>query len=107
GGTHVYSPWWLYQEQLRGDLDFARGYHIEIYSGKGMPSVGTGAGLEHYNGGGSWGRRFKEDVRRYHGSFINLAGRGEMIPNEGSYCEIDPAVKDRWGIPVLRFHWQW
>jgi choline dehydrogenase-like flavoprotein len=30
-----------------------------------------------------------------------------MIPNEKSYCEIDPAVVDRWGIPVLRFHWQW
>ena len=30
-----------------------------------------------------------------------------MIPNEKSYCEIDPNVVDRWGIPVLRFHWQW
>jgi choline dehydrogenase-like flavoprotein len=30
-----------------------------------------------------------------------------MIPNERSYCEIDPAVVDRWGIPVLRFHWEW
>ncbi len=30
-----------------------------------------------------------------------------MIPNERSYCEIDPAVKDRWGIPVLRFHFRW
>jgi choline dehydrogenase-like flavoprotein len=29
-----------------------------------------------------------------------------MIPNEGSYCELDPVVKDRYGIPVLRFHWQ-
>jgi choline dehydrogenase-like flavoprotein len=30
-----------------------------------------------------------------------------MIPNEDSFCEIDPEVKDRWGIPVLRFHWKW
>ena len=30
-----------------------------------------------------------------------------MIPNEGSYCEIDPQLKDRYGIPVLRFHWSW
>jgi choline dehydrogenase-like flavoprotein len=34
-------------------------------------------------------------------------GRGEMIPNDKSFCEIDPLVKDKWGIPVLRFHWQW
>jgi choline dehydrogenase-like flavoprotein len=30
-----------------------------------------------------------------------------MIPNEQCYCEIDPQVVDRWGIPVLRFHWAW
>ena len=30
-----------------------------------------------------------------------------MIPNEHSYCEIDPAKVDQWGIPVLKFHWQW
>src|SRR5207244_5400143 len=29
-----------------------------------------------------------------------------MIPNENSYCEIDPKVVDQWGIPVLRFHWK-
>ena len=27
-----------------------------------------------------------------------------MMPNEDSYCEIDPNVVDKWGIPVLRFH---
>ena len=30
-----------------------------------------------------------------------------MIPNEDSFCELDPTVKDKWGIPVLRFHWKW
>ena len=30
-----------------------------------------------------------------------------MIPNENCYCELDPDIKDKWGIPVLRFHWQW
>jgi choline dehydrogenase-like flavoprotein len=30
-----------------------------------------------------------------------------MIPNEDSYCEIDPGTKDKYGIPVLRFHWKW
>ena len=38
---------------------------------------------------------------------ISFAGRGEMIPNENSYCEIDPTKKDKWDIPVLRFHWKW
>ena len=38
---------------------------------------------------------------------MKLDGRGEMIPNERSYCELDRERKDKWGIPVLRFHWEW
>ncbi len=106
GGAHSYAPWWLYREQLRGDLGFARGYHIEFGGGRGLPGVGTGAGLERFTRG-SYGVRFKADARRYYGSFMNFSGRGEMIPNEHSFCELDPAVKDRWGIPVLRFSWHW
>jgi choline dehydrogenase-like flavoprotein len=56
---------------------------------------------------GSFGRKFKEDARRFYGSFIGFAGRGEMIPNDDSYCDLDPVVRDKWGIPVLRFHWKW
>ena len=105
-GTQVYVPWWLYGEQLAGRLGFARGYHIEYGGGKRMPEFGTAAGIE-WLSGGSYGARFKRDVRRYYGSFVSFDGRGEMIPNDGSWCEIDPRVKDRFGIPVLRFHWQW
>lgn len=106
GGAHAYVPWWLYQEQHAGKLNFARGYHFEFQSGRRMPGVSTSWGLEKFTGG-SYGKRFKEDSRRYFGSFLGFTGRGEMIPNEDSFCELDPAVKDKWGIPVLRFHWKW
>jgi len=106
GGGHVYVPWWLYQEQHAGKLGFARGYHIEFGSGRQMPGVGTMSGLDWLNGG-TYGKAYKQDARRYYGSFLGFAGRGEMIPNEDSFCEIDPTVKDKWGIPVLRFHWKW
>jgi choline dehydrogenase-like flavoprotein len=105
GGMHVYAPWWMYKEQHAGKLDFARGYHIEIGAGRGMPSFGATAGLADFVGG--YGKKFKEDMRRYYGSFVSLVCRGEMIPNEDSYCEIDSDNKDRYGIPTLRFHWKW
>src|ERR1700704_1447913 len=105
-GHQLYVPWWLYQEQHAGNLGFARGYHIEFGGGKRMPGYGTGAGMEWLTGG-SYGLKFKQDVRRYYGSFVNFDGRGEMIPNEQSFCETDPGVKAKWGIPVLRFHWRW
>ena len=40
-------------------------------------------------------------------TFIGFSGRGEMIPNPDTFCEIDPNVVDKWGIPVLRFHFAW
>jgi choline dehydrogenase-like flavoprotein len=105
-GMHVYTPWWLYREQAEGKLDFPRGYHIELGGGRRMPGAGIFDGLESLTGG-TYGRKLKEDARRYYGSFIYFAGRGEMIPNEKSFCELDPQNKDAWGIPVLRFHFEW
>jgi hypothetical protein len=102
GGAHLFMPWWLDNSRL----DFPRGYHIEIWGGRRMPGYGFMGGIQRLAGGG-YGRQLKEDYRRYYGSIIGFSGRGEMIPNEDSYCEIDPNTVDRWGIPVLRFHFQW
>jgi choline dehydrogenase-like flavoprotein len=106
GGLHVYSPWWLYKEQLAGKLGFARGYHVEFGTGKGMTG-GAALLASETAGRTSFGLKMKEEARRYYGSHVTFTGRGEMIPNDDSYCEIDPKVVDKWGIPVLRFHWKW
>ena len=106
GGLHVYAPWWLYKQQLAGKLGFARGYHVEFGTGKGMPG-GNAPYLPDEGGRTSYGAKMKEDARRYYGSFVHFSGRGEMIPNDDSYCELDPKVVDKWGIPVLRFNWKW
>ena len=106
-GMHLYMPWWGYQEQAKGRLDFARGYHVEFGGGRRMPDAWTFAGLGEATGG-AYGRPFKEAARRYYGSHLYFAGRGEMIPNEDCYCEIDPdGTVDQWGIPTLKFHWKW
>ncbi len=112
GGAHLYMPWWLDNRTL----DFPRGYHIEIGGGFRMPGAGTLGNIQNYTGTdasgrriapGGYGTQLKDDYRRLYGSTVNFAGRGEMVPNENSYCEIDPTVVDRWGIPVLRFHFKW
>ena len=103
GGAHLYMPWWLDNKKL----DFPRGYHIEIWGGMGMPGAGFMGGIHNLPGGGGYGAALKADYRKYYGANIGFSGRGEMIPNEKSYCELDPAAKDKYGIPVLRFHWEW
>jgi choline dehydrogenase-like flavoprotein len=110
GGMHVYSPWWLDNKKL----DFPRGYHIEYGGGFGMPLYGFSWGIEKLNGempikgkrkeAGGYGASLKEDYRYFYGSHIGMAGRGESIAREDNYCEIDPTVVDKFGIPVLRFN---
>ena len=102
GSQHIYMPWWIDNTKV----DFPRGYHIEPGGGRGMPGYGFMGGIQKVQGGG-YGKKLKDDYRRLYGSFVGFAGRGEMVPNEHSFCEIDPHVVDRWGIPVLRFHWRW
>ena len=103
GGGHIYMPWWLDNRAL----GFPRGYHIEVWGGLGTPSYGFMGEIQRYGPGGGWGAQLKRDYRRFYGSTIGFSGRGEMIPNADSYCELDPDTVDRWGIPVLRFHWKW
>ncbi len=102
GGMHLYMPWWNYRKKM----GFPRGYHIEIDGGRGMPRPGLFASAHRFIGGG-YGPELKKKYRKYYGAFVRFAGRGEMIPNEDCWCEIDPLAVDQWGIPVLCFHWKW
>lgn len=99
GGQHIYIPFWLYKEQKNGTLDFPRGYHFEIGGRFGIPPATALPRV--------WGADLKKAVRSASGATIGLTLRGEMIPNKDTFCEIDPTIKDRFGIPVLRFAFRW
>jgi len=101
GGMHMYLPWWKFDRKN----DFLRGYHTEFGGGRDMPGVGDHDYLcDEFEG---YGSALKQACKKRYGTFIGFGGRGEMIPNENCYCEIDPSAVDQWGIPVLRFHWKW
>lgn len=57
--------------------------------------------------GGGYGASLKDDYRYFYGATFGMSGRGEAIAREDNYCEIDPNVVDKYGIPVLRFHYNW
>ena len=100
-GNHLYIPWWDNEGQKDGSLNFTRGYHFEVDGGFGSPGMGVASHVDGY------GKQAKNEVRDLFGTSIGLSLRGEMVQSENCYCEIDEEVKDKWGIPVLKFHWKW
>ncbi len=99
--NHLFIPWWGHKKHAKGELDFPRGYHFEISSGFGEPGSGFSGSLQGY------GKELKDQAKQYYGAGVYFALRGEMLPNDHCYMEIDEKVTDKWGIPVVKFHWKW
>ncbi len=77
--------------------DFIRGYGFEGESGATMFP-------EHAESTPGFGKAFKKTIRDHAGAFISMGGFGEVLARYENYVDIDPQVKDKWGVPVLRFH---
>ncbi len=75
--------------------DYIRRHALTLHGG-----FGSGAGGS--VGGYLFGEDFKRDVRRWYGTGCSVAGQGEGIHNPNNFVEIDPDVKDVWGIPAVR-----
>jgi choline dehydrogenase-like flavoprotein len=79
--------------------DFIRGYGFEGGSGMGMYPDSA-------HGTPGFGASFKKQVRDRAGAFISMGGFGEVLARYEHSVSIDPAMKDHWGIPVLRFDYR-
>ncbi|MBV8808198.1 MAG: GMC family oxidoreductase [Acidobacteriaceae bacterium] len=76
--------------------DFLRGYRFDggasqqLYEQAFMlPGFGSG-----------WRDRVRREIPYY----FSIEAQGECLPRFDNYVELDPEVKDAWGIPVLRIH---
>ena len=98
---HVVIPWWKYDRKNK----FAGGYHVEVYGGFAMPSLMFSGQVARHSEG--YGAEFKQAARDYFGAFVGVKGTGESFANPKSYVEIDDKTADRWGVPVLRVHFEW
>jgi choline dehydrogenase-like flavoprotein len=79
--------------------NFIRGYGFEGSSGTTMmpQSVFATPGF---------GASYKKAVRDYAGAYISMGGFGEVLARYENHVAIDPNVKDKWGVPVLQFNYQ-
>jgi choline dehydrogenase-like flavoprotein len=78
---------------------FIRGYGFE---GGGGTTMFPGAAI----GRPGFGASYKKQVRDYAGAYLSIGGFGEVLSRYENQVELDPVVKDRWGVPVLRFNYK-
>jgi hypothetical protein len=108
-GGHLYIPWWIDNKKL----DFPRGYHVELSGGRRMPSAGfggTSSASADSTPDEKWAATASSSSRTTASSTAPpsaLPGRGEMIPNADSYCELDPNTWIASAFRCLRFSFKW
>lgn len=51
-----------------------------------------------------FGHEWREKVRTEIPYMFSIEAQGECLPHYDNYVELDPEVKDAWGIPALRIH---
>ncbi len=79
--------------------DFLRGYGFQ-----------GGADREGWTRGENlpgFGAEFKHALRTPAPWRFSFYGFGECLPRSTNYVELDPDMKDAWGIPALRIHCEW
>jgi choline dehydrogenase-like flavoprotein len=78
--------------------DFVRGY--------GFQGVSGCASFPGYAGEvPGFGASFKARVRELYPTPIGIGAFGEVLARYENQVDIDPDVKDAWGVPALRFHY--
>ena len=79
---------------------FIRGY--AIYMGGGC-----GEFPGHYGQIEGFGSKYKREIKRYYPTPVGALIQAPALPNPNNYVDIDPEKKDIFGIPQLRFHYEW
>jgi choline dehydrogenase-like flavoprotein len=94
-GAGIYIP--RFRNLKDKQRDFIRGYGFE-----------GGGGSSEYPGFArkipGFGAKFKEEVKKNSATVISIGSFGEVLARPENYVEVDPVVRDAWGIPVLKFN---
>lgn len=94
---HAYIASWHWQ---RPNPNFSKGYHIIIDSGAKLGSYGYWMAGATPGFGGS----LKKEILARYPALINLYSQNGMISSPDRYMDLDPKVKDTYGLPVAKIH---
>jgi choline dehydrogenase-like flavoprotein len=95
----VWMPRW---QNLKAPNEeaFIRGYSI-------YPTGGCGEFPWYHEQLEGFGSSLKRDIKRYYPTPVSFYCQIPSLPAPTNYVDLDPEVKDVYGIPVVRVHFQW
>jgi len=97
--TVAWAPRWQNLKNPKEEK-FIRGYSLYIGGGCGdFPG--------YYGQIEGFGSTYKRDLKRYYPTPIGALIQAPSLPSPTNFVDIDPGKKDIFGIPQLRFHFQW
>jgi choline dehydrogenase-like flavoprotein len=93
GGTYIPR----FRNVTDRNAKFIRGYSFEIDTGTSIfPDYATSLP--------GFGSEWKREVKKIWPSIVSMGTNGEVLTSDQNFVEIDPQIKDAWGIPVLKIH---
>lgn len=97
--TIAWMPRW---QNLRHPHEekFIRGYSV-------YPGGGCGDFPWFYGHIEGFGSEFKRNIKRYYPAPISFTPQAPSLPSATNYVDLDPEVKDIYGVPAVRVHFKW
>src|SRR5580704_11218081 len=91
-----------------GGLGFIRGSQVAIATAnqEGGP-IGTAMGMEPPPGIARWGAAYRDFFAKYFARHTVIISETENLPYADQTIDLDPDVRDAWGLPAPRITYDW
>jgi choline dehydrogenase-like flavoprotein len=90
---HAYIPSFMHHRKR----DYARSFGVQ-FGYNNHRSVGWARSMP------GFGKAYKDSIRARYPAFVVFSPYGEMLPNEGTYIDLDYDKTDEFGLPLARRH---
>lgn len=97
--TVAWMPRWQNLDNPRQEK-FIRGYSV-------YPDGGCGEFPWYFSQIEGFGREFKRAIKRRYPTPVSFYIQAPSQRSDSNYVDIDPVVKDIYGIPAVRIHFEW
>jgi gluconate 2-dehydrogenase alpha chain len=91
-----------------GGLGFIRGAQISVAAAdlEGGP-IGTAMAMPPPPGQRRWGAEYRDLLAKYFTRYASIVAQTENLPYADQTIDLDPNVRDQWGLPAPRLTYDW